>query len=121
DRAVALFDQEARHAAPAELDRDGETDRAAADDQHRDGALSHRRHPRPPCCARSWSGLERVPVQILGALDLDEDAEALLLGIAILLGLDQALPDLVIDLAGLVDLGGTVEACDAALGQYAGL
>ena len=36
DLAVALLDQQARHAAPAEIEREREPDRAAADDENRD-------------------------------------------------------------------------------------
>ena len=35
DFAVALLDQEARHAAPAEIERERQADRPAADDENR--------------------------------------------------------------------------------------
>ena len=35
DFAIALFHQQTRHVAPAEIDRERKPDRAATDDQHR--------------------------------------------------------------------------------------
>ena len=109
DLAVALLDQQARHVAPAEIEREREADRAAADDEHGDVG-------RPPSGdpARRYSSVSGFPPEILGALHLDQHAKALLVRIAVLLGLDQALPDLVVDRPGLVDARRAVEARDAA-------
>src|SRR5438874_4467525 len=65
------------------------------------------------------SKLERLAVQVFGALDADQHRVAFLLRIALLLGRDQALPDLVVDRPGLVHFRRAVEARDAALGQQA--
>src|SRR5262249_42596868 len=59
--------------------------------------------------------------QILGPLNLDQNPETLLLRIALLLRLDQPLPDLLVDRPRLVELRGPVEARDAAAGQQARL
>jgi hypothetical protein len=48
--------------------------------------------------------------KVFGSLHLDEHAEALLLRIALLLRLDEPLPDFLIDRAGLLDFRRAVEA-----------
>src|SRR5580700_3502068 len=58
--------------------------------------------------------LERLARQILGAVDRDQHRVALLVRIAVLLGLHQAAPYLVIDWARFVDFRGAVKAGDAA-------
>src|SRR6478672_1026073 len=63
------------------------------------------------------SNRERRAAQVLRPLHLDQRAKALLVRIAFLLGLDQALPDLLVDRARLVDPGGAVEARDPATRQ----
>src|SRR5688572_4550833 len=67
------------------------------------------------------SELERLAVEVLGTLDANQHRVALLLRVAVLLRLDEPLPHAVVHLAGLVDLGGTVEARHPALRQDAGL
>src|SRR5579863_7026169 len=62
--------------------------------------------------------LERLAGQVLGPFDRDQHRVALFFRVAVLFGLDQPLPDLVIDRPGLVDPGGAVEAGDAAPRQY---
>src|SRR5688500_1375060 len=69
----------------------------------------------------STAQLERLAVQVFGALHADQHRVALLLRIAVLLGLDELLPHLVVDLAGAVQARAAVEADDPALGQNAGL
>src|SRR5262249_44559989 len=55
--------------------------------------------------ARGRSGeMQRRAVQILGALDLDQDAVSFLIRIAVLLGLDQATPYFLVHRARFVDL-----------------
>ena len=72
--------------------------------------------------AASGSGKrERFAGEVLGALDLHQHGEAFLLRIAVFLGLDQALPNLVIDRARFMDRGRAVEAGDAAIRQRAAL
>src|SRR5262249_8068668 len=72
--------------------------------------------------ARGRSGeRQRRAGQILGAIDLDQDAVSFLVRIAVLLGLDQATPYFLVHRARLVDLRGAVEARDPALRQHAGL
>src|SRR4029453_2024241 len=80
------------------------------------GRLAGRRG-RPP--GRSFQR-ERLAVEILRALHLDENRESLLIRIALLLGLDEAAPDLLVGRAGLVNLRGAVEPGDVALRQHAG-
>src|SRR6476659_9449768 len=64
--------------------------------------------------AYASSNRQRRAAQILRPLHLDQHAEAFLVRIAFLLGLDETLPDLLLDRTRLVNLGGPVEARDAA-------
>src|SRR2546427_1943528 len=86
-------------------------------------ALPPRRPPRFPRQRNIDSPLEVEwsAVEIFCPFDLDENAESFLLGVAILLGLNQARPNLFVDCAGRVDRRGSVEAGDAALGQHTGV
>src|SRR5437867_7363683 len=70
---------------------------------------------------RSSGERQRLTVQVFGALHLDEDREAFLVRVAILLGLHEAPPDLFVRRARPVDLRCPVEPRDTALGQHAGL
>ena len=54
-------------------------------------------------------------VEILRSLDRDQHGIALLVRIAILLGLHEPAPHFLVGSARLVNLGDAVEACDAAL------
>src|SRR5262245_49122163 len=65
--------------------------------------------------------IERLAVQVLGSLQLDEDAEPSLVGVALLLGLHEASPDLLVRAPGPVNRRGAVEAGDSPLGQDPGL
>jgi hypothetical protein len=53
----------------------------------------------------------------LRPLHIYEDAEALLLRVALLFRLDEPLPDFLVDRIGLVDFRGAIEARDAARGN----
>jgi hypothetical protein len=64
--------------------------------------------------------VERLAIRILGTFDLDEHPEPLLLRIAILLRLDEPLPDFLVDRSRTLDLGGPVETRDAPLWQRTG-
>src|SRR4051794_20672481 len=72
-------------------------------------------HPR--YTPRGSVELQRFAVEILGSLDLNQHGEPGLVGIAVLLRLDQTLPYLLVDRSGSVDLGTPVEAGDPALRQ----
>src|SRR5213593_1760748 len=62
---------------------------------------------------------QRLPVQVLGPLDLDQHRESLLVRIAVLLGPHETAPHLLVRRARPVDLRRAVEARDAALRQHA--
>jgi hypothetical protein len=61
--------------------------------------------------------LERFAVQPFRPFDRDENGEALLLGVAVLLRLDEALPHLLVDRSRLMDRRRAVEPGDAAFRQ----
>src|SRR5271169_5721940 len=80
--------------------------------------------PTFPACPSSpisdGSG-QRLTRQILGSLDRNEDGIAPLFRVALLLRLDQTVPDLLINRSRFVDLRPSVEPQDAAFRQNAGL
>src|SRR5262249_41066811 len=89
-----------------------ENERGEDGSYHRDHRNLHPRIlPRNLAAARS----KRLAVQVLCPLHLDADAEALLLRVPILFGLDESRPDLFVHWPRLENLRGAVEACDAAL------
>src|SRR5260370_42463531 len=76
-----------------------------------------------PACAGMTTGVallerQRLAGQILGTFDRDQHGVALLVRVALFFRWDQAPPHLVVDRAGFVDLGGAVEAGDAAARQH---
>ena len=92
----------------------------------RSGTPSRRRAGRNPANYMWWRPGFRVSprvsgnaVQILGALHLDQHGEALLVGVAVLLGLHQPAPDLLVLRAGFHHLRRAIEPGDAALRQHA--
>src|SRR5713101_8074741 len=64
--------------------------------------------------------IQRLSVEILGALHLDEHGVALLLRVPVLLRLHQALPDAFVCRSRAVNRRRAVEARDAPLGQEPG-
>src|SRR5439155_27259619 len=64
---------------------------------------------------------KRSAVQVFRPFNRDENPETLLFRIAILLRLDEAFPDLLVNGSGLVNRGGAIEARNAALRQHSGL
>ena len=63
--------------------------------------------------------LERRSVQLLGTLDLDQDRVPLFFRVAVLFGLDQAAPHLLVYRPRPIDLRPTIKSGDAALWQNA--
>src|SRR5439155_3002658 len=68
--------------------------------------------------ARGSREIEGLPSQIFGAFDRNQHCIALFVRVAVLLGLDQPLPDLVINRSRFVDFRRAIEAGDAAARQY---
>ena len=77
---------------------------------------STRSDPRRPGSQRSIE-LERGSVEFFGPLDLNQDRVPLFIRVAVLFGLDEAAPDLLVDRPRPIDLGPAVEPGDAALWQ----
>ena len=78
-----------------------------------------RAKPSPSCCFCPGIPLQRRAVQFFRPFHLDQHGKPLLLGVAILLRLNQPAPHLLIHRSGLDDLRGAVEPRDAALRQHA--
>src|SRR5437899_3317968 len=78
------------------------------------------RAPSASCAISDGSG-QRLTRQILGSLDRNEDGIALLFRVALLLRLDETVPDLFINCSGFVDLRPSVEPQNAAFRQNADL
>ncbi len=63
------------------------------------------------------SELKSRALEIFRSVDFDEDTESFLLRIAILFGLNQTVPDLLVNEAGLVNRGGAIKPCDSTFRQ----